>query len=59
MSRLARTPFGSCTWSVVTQNAGPRYTVREEITLTLLEEDFFLLETVFDFAREDSLITTI
>src|SRR5262249_8907917 len=40
MSRRPTMPEGSRTWSVVTQNAGPRYTSREESTRALGLSDF-------------------
>lgn len=51
MSRRARTPPGSSTKSVLTQNASPRYATRDEITRAL-EADLFL-DFVLDLVGED------
>lgn len=49
MSRRARIPLGSCTMSVVTQNAGPLYATRDESTRAFVAGSF--MATVVAFAR--------
>lgn len=54
-SRYARTPPGSSTWSVVTENTGPRYVTREDNSRAfgaLRCVDFFLEEEAEDFAMQ-------